>query len=110
MRGCWCWRERVTGSSAPTGRASRERSSNTPPQPGDEPALVGSFAVMDGPEVRRGALNRVWAVALVVGGMLVLAPAASAGDQTKPLKDYSQTALNIIPSGQYGTVPTPPGA
>src|SRR3954471_4574433 len=65
---------------------------------------------MDGPEVRRGALNRVWAVALVVGGMLVLAPAASAGDQTKPPKDYSQTALNIIPSGQYGTVPTPPGA
>src|SRR3954454_11581047 len=65
---------------------------------------------MDGPEVRRGALNRVWAVALVVGGMLVLAPAASAGDQTKPPKDYSQTALNIIPSGQYGTAPTPPGA
>src|SRR4051794_27830733 len=65
---------------------------------------------MDGPKVRRGALNRVWAVALVVGGMLVLAPAASAGDQTKPPKDYSQTALNIIPSGQPGAIPPPPDA
>ena len=25
-------------------------------------------------------------------------------------KDYAQTARNIIPSGQYGTVPPPPGA
>ncbi|HYQ12253.1 MAG TPA: penicillin acylase family protein, partial [Solirubrobacterales bacterium] len=37
-------------------------------------------------------------------------PAASAGDQGSAQKDYSQTALNIIPSGQYGTVPPPAGA
>jgi len=42
--------------------------------------------------------------------MLVLAPGASAGDQSTPPKDYSDTALNIIPSGQFGTVPPPPGA
>jgi acyl-homoserine lactone acylase PvdQ len=53
---------------------------------------------------------RAWAAALVVGGMLVLAPGASAGDQGTVHKDYSQTALNIIPSGQYGTIPPPPGA
>jgi len=42
--------------------------------------------------------------------MLVFVPAASAGDQGSAQKDYSQTALNIIPSGQYGTVPPPAGA
>jgi hypothetical protein len=48
--------------------------------------------------------------ALVIGGMLILAPAASAGYQSTPPKDYSDTALNIIPSGQFGTVPPPAGA
>src|SRR4051812_3177441 len=65
---------------------------------------------MEGWEVRRGALKRALAAVLVVGGMLVFVPAASAGDQTSTPKDYAQTALNIIPSGQYGTIPPPPGA
>ena len=55
-------------------------------------------------------MKRALAAVLVVGGMLVFVPAASAGDQGSAQKDYSQTALNIIPSGQYGTVPPPPGA
>jgi acyl-homoserine lactone acylase PvdQ len=55
-------------------------------------------------------LGRNWAVAIVVGGMLAFAPAASAGDQATPPKDYSGTALNIIPSGQPGGIPPPPGA
>ena len=42
--------------------------------------------------------------------MLAFAPSASAGDQAALPKDYSQTALNIIPSGQFGNVPPPPGA
>jgi acyl-homoserine lactone acylase PvdQ len=43
---------------------------------------------------------------LVVAAMLVLnAAPASAG-----FKDPADTALNIIPSGQYGDVPPPPGA
>ena len=39
----------------------------------------------------------------VLGSVLALAASASA-------KDYAGTALNIIPSGQYGGVPVPPGA
>src|SRR4051794_29006933 len=65
---------------------------------------------MEGRVSRRGGFMRAWAAALVVGGMLVFAPAASAGDQATPPKDYSQTALNIIPSGQFGSIPPPPGA
>ncbi len=42
--------------------------------------------------------------------MLAFAPVADAGDQATAPKDYSQTALNIIPSGQYGAIPPPPGA
>jgi acyl-homoserine lactone acylase PvdQ len=49
---------------------------------------------------------RAWVAALVVGGMLALAPGAGAAAP----KDYSQTALNIIPSGQFGSIPPPPGA
>ena len=41
----------------------------------------------------------------VLGSVLTLALAASAS-----AKDYAQTARNIIPSGQYGGVPGPPGA
>ena len=43
---------------------------------------------------------------LVVAGMLVLAErgAGSAG-----FTDPADTALNIIPSGQYGDAPPPPG-
>ena len=49
---------------------------------------------------------RSGAVAVVVGGMLALAPGASAAAP----KDYADTALNIIPSGQYGSIPPPAGA
>jgi acyl-homoserine lactone acylase PvdQ len=44
---------------------------------------------------------------LVVAAMLVLVSAAPAN---AGLKDPVDTALNIIPSGQYGDVPPPPGA
>ena len=44
---------------------------------------------------------------LVVAGMLVLVSAAPA---SAGFKDPADTALNIIPSGQYGDVPPPPGA
>jgi acyl-homoserine lactone acylase PvdQ len=46
-----------------------------------------------------------WVAVLVAGVGLALAAPASAAP-----KDYSQTALNIIPSGQYGGVPPPAGA
>src|SRR3954452_733924 len=65
---------------------------------------------MEGRLSRRGALSRAWVVSLVIGGMLALAPAASAGDQVTPPKDFAKTALNIIPSGQPGGIPPPPGA
>src|SRR5213592_71073 len=65
---------------------------------------------MEGRMSRRGASSGLWAVAVALGVMLAFAPSASAGDQATPPKDYSQTALNIIPSGQFGTVPPPPGA
>jgi acyl-homoserine lactone acylase PvdQ len=44
---------------------------------------------------------------LVVAGILVLVSAAPA---SAGFKDPADTALNIIPSGQYGDVPPPPGA
>lgn len=40
---------------------------------------------------------------LATAALLVLAPAAVA-------RDYADEALNVIPSGQYGSVPPPPGA
>jgi acyl-homoserine lactone acylase PvdQ len=45
---------------------------------------------------------------VAIGGLTLAlaAPAAAAA----PAKDYSQTALNIIPSGQHGGAPPPPGA
>jgi acyl-homoserine lactone acylase PvdQ len=46
-----------------------------------------------------------WAALLVATAALSLAAPASAAP-----KDFSQTALNIIPSGQFGGVPAPPGA
>src|SRR5215211_8898208 len=61
---------------------------------------------MEGRVLRRGGLMRSWALAVVVGGMLALAPGASAAAP----KDYADTALNIIPSGQYGSIPPPAGA
>lgn len=52
-------------------------------------------------------MKRVTAVAMVTVGVGLSGPAAgSAANVT----DYAQTALNIIPSGQYGAVPPPPGA
>ena len=43
----------------------------------------------------------------VFAGIIV---AASLGAQSAAAKDYAQTARNIIPSGQIGTVPAPPNA
>ena len=43
-------------------------------------------------------------LALVVSCAALLLPASALA------KDYASTALNIIPSGQYGDVPIPPGA
>jgi hypothetical protein len=42
--------------------------------------------------------------AAVLAAMLVLVPSAYA------VRDFARTALNIIPSGQYGGVPVPPEA
>ena len=41
---------------------------------------------------------------------LVAAPVAAAKKQGDPAKDYAATALNIVPSGQYGSAPPPPEA
>jgi acyl-homoserine lactone acylase PvdQ len=46
--------------------------------------------------------TRAWVTAAVAGLLLVPASASA--------KDYAATALNIIPSGQYGSVPVPAGA
>ena len=43
----------------------------------------------------------------VFAGIVVV---ASLGAQSAAAKDYAQTARNIIPSGQIGTVPAPPNA
>jgi acyl-homoserine lactone acylase PvdQ len=48
---------------------------------------------------------RRWVAAMVTIGALAAAPAANAG-----VTDDAQTALNIIPSGQYGSLVPPPGA
>jgi acyl-homoserine lactone acylase PvdQ len=45
---------------------------------------------------------------VVVASALALAPSAAAGG--KASKDYAQRALNIIPSGQWGSIPVPPDA
>jgi hypothetical protein len=42
----------------------------------------------------------------VLGAVIGLALPAQAGAET----DFSATALNIIPSGQWGGLPVPPGA
>jgi hypothetical protein len=49
-------------------------------------------------------MSRVPVAALVAGFGFLLAPVAASAD------DFAGTALNIIPSGQYGSVPIPPGA
>lgn len=51
----------------------------------------------------RFAVRSCCAAVLTLGIAVSAAPAASA-------RDFSSTALNIIPSGQYGSVPPPPGA
>jgi acyl-homoserine lactone acylase PvdQ len=48
---------------------------------------------------------RRWVAAAVTIGALAAAPSASAG-----ITEYAKTALNIIPSGQYGSLAPPPGA
>ena len=48
----------------------------------------------------------VGAVAVVIACLVFAAPAAAAPED----HDFSATALNIIPSGQYGDVPIPAGA
>jgi acyl-homoserine lactone acylase PvdQ len=55
-------------------------------------------------------LGRLWVSGVAVAGLLAFAPAASAGDQARHPTDYSARALNIIPSGQPGGIPPPPGA
>src|SRR5262245_4771274 len=50
------------------------------------------------------AMSRVSLSALAAACALLLAPVAASAD------DFSGTALNIIPSGQYGALPVPPGA
>lgn len=47
--------------------------------------------------------SRWYALGAVVGALVLPTQALAA-------KDYSDTALNIIPSGQYGSVPAPPQA
>jgi acyl-homoserine lactone acylase PvdQ len=49
-------------------------------------------------------MSRVFLRALVAACSLVLVPAAALAD------DFAGTALNIIPSGQYGGIPVPTGA
>jgi hypothetical protein len=41
---------------------------------------------------------------------LGLAPAASAGIQAPPTSDHAIIARDIVPSGEYGSVPPPPNA
>src|SRR5205085_8817847 len=50
------------------------------------------------PLIRR----RLTPLAIAAAALALAAPAAG--------KDFAGTALNILPSGQYGTVPPPPGA
>src|SRR5262245_16763315 len=50
-----------------------------------------------------GMRRKCW-IGLVFCVALALAPSASAAT------DYAATALNIIPSGQYGSAPPPAGA
>jgi acyl-homoserine lactone acylase PvdQ len=49
-------------------------------------------------------MSRVSLSALAAACALLLVPPAASAD------DFSGTALNIIPSGQYGALPIPPGA
>jgi acyl-homoserine lactone acylase PvdQ len=49
-------------------------------------------------------MRRSWLMVVGVCATLALASSASAAT------DYAATALNILPSGQYGTVPVPAGA
>lgn len=54
--------------------------------------------------------RRAFAIVVVVATVGIAAPIAGAkGDAGREpgVKDYAQTALNIIPSGQYGSVPPP---
>jgi acyl-homoserine lactone acylase PvdQ len=53
--------------------------------------------------VRLPRLVRTVGIVTAVAALWALPAAASA-------KDYAQTARNIIPSGQFGSVPPPPGA
>jgi acyl-homoserine lactone acylase PvdQ len=61
---------------------------------------------MEGRVASNGRATGLWGAALVIAVALVLPSGAGAAKR----KDYSATALNIIPSGQYGAIPPPPGA
>jgi acyl-homoserine lactone acylase PvdQ len=52
-------------------------------------------------------MTRRWALLGVAGMMMALGGASTAQAGTT---DPAQTALNIIPSGQWGSLPVPPGA
>ena len=49
-------------------------------------------------------MKRIVVAAMMAAFCLAVAAPANA------VRDYSSTALNIIPSGQWGAVPTPPQA
>ena len=61
---------------------------------------------MEGRTLRRRGIPQIVCGALAVVAALFAPQAAGAAAP----KDYSGTALNIIPSGQYGAIPPPPGA
>src|SRR5688572_29390697 len=52
----------------------------------------------------RQMLSRPQGACLLATLALALTPAAAGA------RDYAGTALNIVPSGQYGGLPVPPGA
>ena len=49
-------------------------------------------------------MSKRLATLLAVGAAILLLPASASA------KDYAATALNIIPSGQWGAIPPPPGS
>ena len=59
------------------------------------------------------ALRRILTAAIATASVCVLAPAAASAAPSAPVAstaDFAGTAMDIIPSGQYGSVPPPAGA
>lgn len=72
------------------------------PEPGWWP---GAAAVKFEEETNMGRGLRLLAAVLAAGALAAPAAGAAAGN-----RDYAQTALNMIPSGELGDVPPPAGA